>query len=49
MPKESEFARIYTWKSFAPKPIGRPSNRWEDDVRKNLQIKDQQLKDECIG
>jgi hypothetical protein len=37
MPKEREVTRIYKWKSFASRPIGRPKNRWEDDVRKDLQ------------
>jgi hypothetical protein len=29
--------KIYKWKPFASRPIGRPKNRWEDDVRKDLQ------------
>ena len=29
--------KIYKWKLFAFRPIGRPKNRWEDDVRKDLQ------------
>jgi hypothetical protein len=37
MPKETEVTRIYKWKPFASRPIGRPKNRWEDDVRKDLQ------------
>jgi hypothetical protein len=37
MPKEREVARIYKWKPLASRPIGRPKNRWEDDVRKDLQ------------
>jgi hypothetical protein len=37
MPKEREMTRIYEWKSFASTPIGRPKNKWEDDVRKDLQ------------
>ena len=37
MPKEREVTRIYKWKPFASRPIGRPKNRWEDDVRKGLQ------------
>jgi hypothetical protein len=35
--KEREVARIYKWKSLASRPIERPKNRWEDDVRKDLQ------------
>jgi hypothetical protein len=37
MPKEREVKRIYKWKPFASRLIGRPKNRWEDDVRKDLQ------------
>jgi hypothetical protein len=36
MAKEREVARIYKWKSFASRPIGRTNDRWEDDVRKDL-------------
>jgi hypothetical protein len=38
MPKEREVTRIYKWKLLAPRPIGRPKKRWEDNVRKDLQI-----------
>ena len=37
MPKETEVTIIYKWKPLASRPIGRPKNRWEDDVRKDLQ------------
>jgi hypothetical protein len=37
MPKEREVTRIYKWKPFASRPIRRPKNRWEDNIRKNLQ------------
>jgi hypothetical protein len=37
MPKEREVTRIYKWKPFASRSIGRPKRRWEDDVRKDLQ------------
>jgi hypothetical protein len=33
MPKEREVTIIYKWKPFASRPIGRPKDRWEDDVR----------------
>jgi hypothetical protein len=36
MPKEREATRMYKWKPFASRPIGRPKSRWEDDVRKDL-------------
>jgi hypothetical protein len=35
MPKEREVTRIYKLKPFASRPIERPKNRWEDDVRKD--------------
>jgi hypothetical protein len=35
--KEREFTRIYKWKPFASRPIGGQKNRWEDDIRKDLQ------------
>jgi len=28
---------IYKWKPLASRPKGRPKNRWEDDVRMDLQ------------
>jgi hypothetical protein len=28
--------KIYKWKPFTSRPVGRPKPRWEDDVRKNL-------------
>jgi hypothetical protein len=37
MPKEREVTRIFKWKPLASRPMGRPTNRWEDDVRKDLQ------------
>ena len=35
--KEREDTIIYKWKPLASRPIGRPKNRWEDDVRKDLE------------
>jgi hypothetical protein len=37
IPEETEVTRIYKWKPLAYRPIERPKNRWEDDVRKDLQ------------
>jgi hypothetical protein len=37
MPKEREVTRIYKWKPLVSRPIGRPKNRREDDVIKDLQ------------
>jgi hypothetical protein len=38
MPNEREVTRIYKWKPLASRPKGRPKNRWEGDVRMDLQI-----------
>ena len=37
MPNGREVTRIYKWKPLASRPKGRPKNRWEDDVRMDLQ------------
>ena len=37
MPNEREVTRIYKWKPLASRPKGRLKNRWEDDVRMDLQ------------
>jgi hypothetical protein len=37
MPNEREVTRIYKWKPLASRPKGRPKNRWEDDVRTDLE------------
>jgi hypothetical protein len=38
MPQEREVSRIYKLKPFASRSIRRPKIRWEDDIRKDLQI-----------
>jgi hypothetical protein len=37
MPKEREVTRIYKWKPLASRPVVRPKNVLEGDVRKDLQ------------
>jgi hypothetical protein len=37
MPNEREVTRICKWKPLASRLKGRPKNRWEDDVRMDLQ------------
>jgi hypothetical protein len=37
MPNEREVTRVYKWKPLAFRPKGRPENRWEDDVRTDLE------------
>jgi hypothetical protein len=36
-PCGKDATRIYKWKPFASRPIGRPKIRWEDDIRKDRQ------------
>jgi len=37
MPNERKVTRIYKWKPRASRPKGRLKNRWEVDVRMDLQ------------
>jgi hypothetical protein len=41
MPEERMVKRVYKWKSMLTRPLGRPKNRWEDDIinMKKLKIK----------
>jgi hypothetical protein len=32
MPEERMVKRVYKWKSMLTRPLGRPKNRWEDDI-----------------
>ena len=36
MPATSTVKKIYRWKPFTRRPVGRPKSRWEDDVRNDL-------------
>jgi hypothetical protein len=36
MPEISIVKKIYKWKPFTNRPVGRPKSRWRDDVRKDL-------------
>jgi hypothetical protein len=38
MPEERVVKKINNWKPIASRPIGRPKNKWDDDVRKDLKI-----------
>ena len=33
MPEISIVNKIYKWKPFTGRPVGRPKSRWEDDIR----------------
>jgi hypothetical protein len=42
MPEEKMVKKVYKWKPMLRRPLGRPKNRWEDDIRndmKKLKIK----------
>ena len=42
MPEERMVIKVYKWKPILTRPLGRPKNRWEDDIindMKRLKIK----------
>ena len=42
MPEERTVKKVYKWKPMLTRPLGRPKNRWEDDIindAKKLKIK----------
>ena len=42
MPEEGMVKKVHKWKPLLTRPLGRPKNRWEDDIRngmKKLKIK----------
>ena len=36
MPETRTVQKIYKWKPFTRRPVGRPKSRWEDDVKEDL-------------
>jgi hypothetical protein len=36
MPETITVKKIYKWKPFTRRPVGRPKSGWEDDVREDL-------------
>jgi hypothetical protein len=36
LPETSIVKKIYEWKPFTGRPVGRPKSRWEDDLRNEL-------------
>jgi len=36
MPETSIVWKMYKWKPSTSRPVGRPTSRWEDDVRNDL-------------
>jgi hypothetical protein len=37
MPEERMEKKVYKWKPMLRRPLGRPKNRWEDDVRNDIE------------
>jgi hypothetical protein len=36
MAEERMLKEVYKWKSMLRRPLGRPKNRWEDDIRNDI-------------
>jgi hypothetical protein len=36
MTEERMVKKVYTWKPILRRPLGRPKNRWEDDIRNDI-------------
>jgi hypothetical protein len=36
MPEERMVQKLYKWKPMLRRPLGRPKNRWEDDIRNDI-------------
>ena len=36
MPEERMVIKVYKWKPMLTRPLGRPKNRWEDDIRNDM-------------
>jgi hypothetical protein len=36
MPEERMVKKVYKWKPMLRRPLGRPKNRWEDDIRNDM-------------
>jgi hypothetical protein len=36
MPEERLVRKVYRWKPMLRRPLGRPKNRWEDDIRNDI-------------
>jgi hypothetical protein len=36
MPETSVVRKIYKWKPFTGRPVGRPKSRLEDDIRNDM-------------
>jgi hypothetical protein len=36
VPEETIVKKVYKWKPILRRPLGRPKNRWEDDIRNDI-------------
>jgi hypothetical protein len=36
MPEERMVKKVFKWKPMLRRPLGRPKNRWEDDIRNDI-------------
>jgi hypothetical protein len=39
MPEERMVKKVYKWEPMLRRPLGRPKNRWEDDIRNDIKEK----------
>ena len=47
MPDNSVVKKVYEWPPALTRSLGRPKNRWEDDVKSDVRMKTTNWKD-CI-
>jgi hypothetical protein len=43
MPEERMVKKVHKWKSMLRRPLGRPKNRWEDDIRNDIKTENKEL------
>jgi len=36
MPEDRMVKKVHNWKAMLTRPLGRPKNRWEDDIRNDM-------------
>jgi hypothetical protein len=48
MPDERMVKKVYKWKLMLRRPLGRPKNRWEDDIRNDIKKLNIKMWTNCI-
>jgi hypothetical protein len=43
MPGEIMVKKVYKWKPMLRRPLGRPKNRWEDNIRNDIKTENKEL------